>query len=281
MKKKKNKVNFNGELFSSKKKIFNTSNRAFLYGDALFETIRMFDGELPFLDKHIKRLRNGLSFLKYKIPKNYNAKFFQKEIKKIAKGNARIRLTVFRNSGGLYTPQDLNPQFLITASPLTQSKFHLNKKGLNIGLFDDFQLPCSTFSNLKTTNSLPYIMAGIYKEEQNLSDCLLLNEKGRIAEASSSNIFLFKNNEIITPSLSEGCISGTLRQSLIDIAKVEKLKIHEIPVTLSALQQAEEVWLTNAIQGIRWVKSFDNQYFYTNTKAKALLSKLNFLTEQV
>jgi len=279
MSKKKSKVNLNGEIFGSKKKIFDVSNRAFLYGDALFETIRMFDGKVPFLNHHIKRLKNGLSFFKYRIPKNYTAKFFQKEIKKIAGGNARIRLTVFRNSGGLYTPQDLNSQFLITASPLSKSKFHLNKKGLNIGLFDDFELPCSAFSHLKTTNSLPYIMAGIYKKEQNLSDCILLNEKGRIAEASSSNVFLFKNNEIITPSLSEGCISGTLRQSLIDIAKVEKLKIHEIPVTLSALQQADEVWLTNAIQGIRWVQSFDNQYFYTNTKAKALILKLNFLTE--
>ena len=278
MAKKKLKVNFNGEVFGSKKKIFNASNRAFLYGDALFETIRMFEGELPFLDKHLKRLREGLTFFKYKIPKNYTVPFFQKEIKKLTKGNTRIRLTVFRNSGGLYTPLDFSPQFLITATPLNESQFHLNKKGLNIGLFDDFQLPCTPFSNLKTTNSLPYIMAGIYKEEQNLSDCILLNEKGRIAEASSSNIFLFKNNEIITPSLSEGCISGTLRQSLIDIAKVEKLKVHEIPVTLSALQLADEVLLTNAIQGIRWVKSFNNEYSYTNTQTKTLLQKLNLLT---
>ena len=281
MTKKKSKINLNGEIFSSKKKIFDANNRAFLYGDALFETIRMFDGELPFLDLHLQRLRKGLSFFKYKIPKNFNSIFFRKEIKRIAKGNARIRLTVFRSSGGLYTPQDINPQFLITTSPLNNSKFHLNKKGLEIGLFNDFQLPCSLVSNLKTTNSLPYIMAGIFKKEQNLSDCILLNEKGRIAEASSSNIFLFKNDEIITPSQSEGCISGTLRQTLLDIAKVEKLKVHEIPVTLSALQQAEEVWLTNAIQGIRWVKTFDNQYFYTNTKAKALISKLNLLTKEV
>ena len=281
MSKKKSKLNFNGEIYASQKKIFDTSNRAFLYGDALFETIRMFEGELPFLDKHISRLQKGLTFFKYKIPKNYNVNFFQKEIKKIAKGNARIRLTVFRNSGGLYTPQKLSPQFLITTSPLKQAEFHLNKKGLNIGLFDDFQLPCTPYSNLKTTNSLPYIMAGIFKKEQNLSDCILLNEKGRIAEASSSNILLLKNNEIITPSLSEGCISGTLRQTLLQIAKIEKLKIHEIPVTLSSLKQADEILLTNAIQGIRWVKSFNNEYFYTNIKAKTLLLKLNLLTTKV
>ena len=98
MSKKKSKINFDGEIFSSKKKIFDVSNRAFLYGDALFETIRMFDGKLPFLNHHIKRLRNGLSFFKYKIPKNFNTTFFQKEIKKIASKNARIRLTVFRLS---------------------------------------------------------------------------------------------------------------------------------------------------------------------------------------
>jgi len=278
---KKSKINFDGEIYNSNKKIFDVSNRAFLYGDALFETIRMFDGELPFLEKHISRLLDGLIFFKYKIPKKYNADFFQKEIKKIAKGNARIRLTAFRNSGGLYTPKDLSPKFLITTSPLTKSKFHLNRKGLKIGLFDEFQLPCSTYPNLKTTNSLPYIMAGIFKKEQNLSDVILLNEKGRIAEASSSNIFLFKENELITPSLSEGCLAGTLRQSLLDIARNEKLKVREIPVTLSALKQADEVWLTNAIQGIRWVANYNDKYFYSNKIAKSLLQQLNLITKKV
>jgi len=281
MSKNKSKINLNGEIIGAKKKLFDSSNRAFLYGDALFETIRMFDGKLPFLHQHIKRLRYGLAIFKYKVPKKYNANYFQKEIKKISSGNARIRLTVFRSSGGLYTPQDFKPQFLITATPLKKSKFLLNKKGLDIGLFDQMKLSCTEMANLKTTNSLPYILAGIYKKEQNLSDCILLNQKGRIAEASSSNIFLVNKNKIITPSLSEGCISGTLRQSLLDLAKVNKLKIQEIPVTLSALQQADEVWLTNAIQGIRWVKSFDNKYFYTNTKAKTLLQKLNLLISKV
>ena len=247
------KVNFNGKIFSSDLPILKSNNRAFLYGDAIFETLRMFEGKLPFLENHINRMLKTLAFLKYSVPKKYSAHFFKKEIKKIASDNSRIRITVFRSDGGLYTPKNLRPNFLITSQPLKSSQFILNKEGLTLGIFDEVKLSQTPLSPFKTCNALPYILAGIYKKEQNLDDCILLNEKDRISEAISSNIFLFKKNKLITPSLSEGCVSGTMRSLIFKIASEENIIIQEKKISLSSLNSFEEIWLTNAINGIQWV----------------------------
>jgi len=271
-------INFNGKLFPPQQAIFKADNRAFLYGDALFETIRMFDGKLPFLNLHLERLIKGLHFFKYKVPKKYTSTFFQKEIKKIVKGNARIRITVFRSAGGLYTPKDQRPQFLITASPLSTARFEFPKKGLTIGIFKGSRLKCAPISNLKTCNSLAYIQAGLYKEEQNLDDCILLNEKNKIAEANSSNIFLLQKNKLVTPSLSEGCIDGTMRKLVFHIAQQEKIQIQEKALNLSELKKSKEILLTNSIQGIKWVKKIEpNIALEPPVLLPRLITKLNFL----
>ena len=273
---KKMNINFNGKIFPSDQAIFNSQNRAFLYGDALFETIRMSEGKIPFLKNHVNRLLHGLYFFKYKVPKKYTPSFFKKEIKKIAEGNARIRITVFRSTGGLYTPKNNRPQFLIEASPLASPHFSLNKKGLNIGIFDAVKLPCSPISNFKTCNSSPYILAGLNKQERNLDDVILLNEKGRIAEASSSNIFFIKKNKIITPSLSEGCVAGTMRKTILKIASEKNYSIQESTIKLPHLKNIEEIWLTNAISGIKWVVQIDQYFSHQNTShAPTFIKSLN------
>ena len=246
-------INFNGKIFPSDKAIFDSQNRSFLYGDALFETIRMSEGKMPFLGNHINRLLKGLYFFKYKVPKKYTTTFFQKEIIKIASKNTRIRITVFRSKGGLYTPKNNRPQFLISTSPLNSPNFSLNKKGLKIGLFNQLKLPCNPASNLKTCNSLLYTLAGLNRQEQNLDEVILLNENDRISETSSSNIFLIKKNIITTPSLSEGCVAGTMRKTILEIASEKKYIIQETSTKISQLQKFEEIWLSNAISGIKWV----------------------------
>ncbi|MFK7773088.1 MAG: aminotransferase class IV [Saprospiraceae bacterium] len=246
-------INFNGKIFPSDQPILDSDNRAFLYGDALFETIRMSEGKILFLENHVNRLLQGLHFFKYKVPKKYSLPFFTKEINKIASGNSRIRITVFRSKGGLYTPKNNRPQFLISISPLSSPSFSLNKKGLNVGIFDEIKLPRSPISNYKTCNSSPYVLAGLNKKERNLDDVILLNDKDRISEASSSNIFFIKKNKIITPSLSEGCVAGTMRKKILEIATEKKYLIQENPIKLTHLKNFEEIWLTNAISGIKWI----------------------------
>ena len=269
-------INFNGKIFPSDQAIFNSQNRAFLYGDALFETIRMSEGKIPFLENHVNRLLEGLHFFKYKVPKKFTPTFFKKEIQKIATGNTRIRITVFRSKGGLYTPKNNRPQFLISTAPLASPNFSLNKKGLKIGIFEEIKLPCSQISNLKTCNSSPYILAGLNKQERNLDDVILLNVKGRISEASSSNIFFIKKNKIITPSLSEGCVAGTMRKTILEIAAEKKYIIQEKTIKPSHLQNFEEIWLTNAICGIKWIAQIEqNNSLYSTSHAQKFIENLN------
>lgn len=251
-------INFNGKIFPADQPIFTSQNRAFLYGDALFETIKMSAGKILFFENHLERLFKGLHYFQYRVPKKYlSPTFFEKEIRKIASGNARIRLTVFRTNGGLYTPTNNRPQFLIETTPLQSSGFSLNKKGLQLGIFEDIKLSCAAISNLKTCNSSPYILAGLNKKVRNLDDVIMLNEKDRISEASSSNIFLIKKNNIITPALSEGCIEGTMRKTILNIALELGYTIHENPIKVHFLKNVEEIWLTNAISGIKWVAQIE------------------------
>jgi branched-chain amino acid aminotransferase len=271
-----NKINFNGKIISADQAIFNADNRAFKYIDGLFETIRIFNGKIPFLDYHFDRLEAGLLKLKYEIPEYFSVSFFTNEIQKLIseKGNQRIRLTVFRAAGGFYTPTNNHPEFLIESTSLKDAFFKLNKKGLHVSLFDEFRLPQNFLSNLKTCNSLPYILAGIYCKKEGFDDCFLLNNSGNIAEAVNSNIFILKNDTLLTPSLSEACVAGTMRKIILEIAKADHFKIEETSIEVSDLEQANEIWLSNAIRGIMWVEKF-NGIRFENKLAKRFVQLLN------
>lgn len=266
--------NLNGVLYSKDDYLIRAANRSFSYGDGVFETIRMFDGHLPFLADHINRLQGGMAYLNFDIPEAFTTSFLEQEIRKIGFGNAVIRLTVFREDGGLYTPTDNTPSFLITTREIDQSNFSLNEEGLSIGLFEDEHLACTPLSNFKTCNALPYILASQYCQEQELGDCLLKNEHGNLAEATSANLFIVNNKRVYTPSLLEGCIDGVLRKQVIKILQDNGQSIIEKSVTISDLHEADEVWLTNSVKGIRWVKSFQDTT-YKDTMVQEILVQLN------
>ena len=157
-------VNYNGKIIAADQALFTAKNRGFKYGDGLFETIRVFEGKIPFLDYHYDRLHKGFSILKFDIPNFYSIDFFRKEIFKLTngKGNHRIRVSIFRSEGGFYTPSNNHSEFLIENELLQNSSFQLNEKGLRIAIFEAIKITHNIFSPLKTCNSLPYILAGIY-----------------------------------------------------------------------------------------------------------------------
>ena len=274
-------INYNGELKPANALLFKSGNRAFRYGDGLFETIRVFNGKLPFLKIHIERLRDGLKMLKFENFDHLDTAFIETEIHKLIGhiGNHRIRLSIFRSDGGLYTPTDNRPEFLIESSALDASEFSLNSKGLNIGIYKETSLAFNSLSALKTSNSLPYILAGIYNKARGFDDCLILNTAERLCESISSNLFVIKERKIFTPPISEACIAGTMRKTIIRLAREEGLDIQEIPLSLDFLKTADELWLTNAIQGIRWVKSFEDKIF-ENPLAQQFVKHLNFKIQE-
>lgn len=275
-----NYVCLDGKYLPATEPVLMADNRSFSYGDALFETIRAYGTEAFFLEDHLERLLIGMKELKMDIPGHYSTNFFQKNISRTLTKNkifkaARVRLTVFRNSLGFYTPTNNEVSFLISVSSLKEDLFELNKKGYKIGLYDEIRKPQNILSNLKSANALLFVMAGIYKQDNNLDECLILNETGSIIESISSNIFILEGKNLYTPSVSEGCITGTMRKKIIELSGSLGLKAEKIKkLTVDNLLIADEVLLTNAIQGIRWVMGYGQRRFY-HKYAQLLTDALN------
>ena len=259
-------LNYNDQIIDQKEQIFTSQNRSYRYGDGLFETIRLIDGELHLFEQHIERLFNGVEFLKIKAPKNWNPDFFKQRImnlfekNKITK-NGRARLSIFRTDGGLYSPRSSKGDFVIECEEYANEGFPLNKKGLKIDIFTDMEKSTNVYSNFKTNNSLVYVLASIYKKDNDLDDCLIINSKNRVAEAISSNLFIVKNDQVITPPLSEGCVAGVMRTEILDIMNEHKIPHQENPVVLEDLFKADEIFMTDSIKGVRWVNAYKVKRF--------------------
>jgi branched-subunit amino acid aminotransferase/4-amino-4-deoxychorismate lyase len=270
----------NGSYIKSDNPILESKNRSFLYGDGLFETIHANGTEPQFIMMHMNRMLGSMKILKMVIPGYFSAEYFTNHIKGVLTRNkqfqgARVRITVFRNSGGLYTPEVNEVSFVIESDPLENDLYTLNQQGYKVEVFADIIKPDNLLSQLKTTSALPFVLAGIFKSENLLDDCLILNHSGRICESFSSNIFLVKGNKYYTPSLKEGCLPGIMRQVIIDIIENEGLYMNDdCSLTVEDLLNSDEIFLTNSISGIRWVVAFRQKRYY-NRSSKFLIKLLN------
>ncbi len=255
------------------------TNRAAKYGDGLFETIRVSNRKILFAEAHFERLYNGMQVLQLDTSDFTFADFeniLQQTLQVSSDVNLRIRITFFRTGEGLYTPKGHDFDFFVETTPLSSPIFELNKVGLQVGICPQVQLSTDILSNLKTISALPYVLAGLYKQKQGWDDCLLLNHRGDIAESIAANLFVYHNNTLLTPALSEGCIAGIMRKQLIAIALQQGIAVKETSITLFDLRQAEGLFLTNAIQGIQWIQSVaDIKKSYYPTIAASLLAQLN------
>jgi branched-subunit amino acid aminotransferase/4-amino-4-deoxychorismate lyase len=274
-----NFVLYNGVFQLAEEKLISHQNRAFCFGDAVFESIHCL-GTLPqFIENHWARLNHGMSVLKMSPGKEFTIAFLSEMIGKLLNKNrvykgARVRIVVFRDEGGLYTPDQNSISWIMESMPLENEKFELNKKGLTIDIFDEVHKPVNILSNIKTVNAIIFVLAGIYRKENKLDDCIILNQYGRLAEFVSSNLYLVNGNTIITPPLTEGCIAGTMRVSMIKAASLSGYKIEERGILEHHLLDAEEVFMTNAIRGIQWVGAYKEKRFF-NFAARKLIVRLN------
>lgn len=271
----------NGHLISVYEPSVSFANRAFRYGDSLFESIRLCNNKVMFLRDHITRLKLGMTVLRMNLPAEFNTENIYEFIIQLLKHNthapnARIRLTVFRNEGGFYTPETNDISFLIESEELPGG-YELNQRGFWVDIYADIKKSINKLSNIKTGNALMYVMAGISKQSMKLDECFIVNENGAICESISSNIFIVKNGTIYTTPLSEGCVAGIMRKQIMSMAAEYKILTFESPITTYTLLNGDEVFLTNSIQGIQWVGQFKEK-FYTNKMAQFFTEKLNKLT---
>ncbi len=269
----------NGEYVNINTFGFYNTNRAFRYGDSLFETMHAYGAKVQFLNDHLSRLTSSMLTLKMEIPQEFSIQYLDLKIHKLLDRNklyqgARIRFTVFRSDGGFYTPKTNKVSYIIESESISFSHYTLNNKGLQIDLFRKIRKPINLLSGLKSANALIFVMAGIHKKENKLDDCIIINEKGDICEFISSNIFIVKNDCIYTPSLQSGCIPGIIRNQIIKIAENPGFKIFEKNIKSETLSSVDEVFSTNAIQGIQWIGGYKNKRYY-NKVSTELIDILN------
>ncbi|WP_026898675.1 aminotransferase class IV [Daejeonella oryzae] len=274
-------INFNGELFPSDHPVMTISNRSFKYGDGLFESMRYVKGELKFVELHADRLRKGMKILKLDGYSQVDSYFINEKVEELIRRNkigpnARVRFTVFRNADGFYNPTANKMGYTLEVSKLPEPAYAANSKGLIIDVFDEVPKPVNILSNLKTNNSLVYVLAGVFKNQHQLDEVLILNQNGFLCESMSSNVFVVYEKHLYTPSLSEGCIAGVMRKVVMRLAKENNLKITEAQINPEILNQAEEVFLTNASSGIQWVMGYNKKRYFNET-SRFLLNKLNEL----
>jgi len=273
-------INFNGEIVPADTKLLTTANRAFKYGDGLFESMRMMKGQLKFAGLHADRLQRGMKALKIDGYSQMDAWFLKDMAEELAARNktrhGRIRLTVYRDAEGLYTPSVNKMGYCMELQPIDEPRYFLNGKGLIMDIFTDLPKPTNYLSNIKTCNSLTYVMAGIFKAQNKLDEVFLLNQNGFLCEAGSSNVFVWYQDHLYTPALSEGCVEGVMRQVIIDIARKNNIAVTEAQISPDILYEADEVFLTNAARGIQSVMGYGVKRYF-NRLCKVLLDELNKL----
>ncbi|MGB3163576.1 MAG: aminotransferase class IV [Chitinophagaceae bacterium] len=271
-----NSICFNGKFFSADEPVLLASNRGYRYGDGLFETMKVQQGNILLADYHFERLYTGIAMLQFEMPRLFLRQRTEDEILHLCKKNkceqlGRVRLSVFRGNGGLYD-EEKALQYLIECWPLNESVSKLNENGLVIDIYSEAEKSCDKFSNLKSANFLPYSMAALYAKEKKVNDCLVLNSTGSIADSTIANLFVIKNGIIVTPGLDEACVNGVMRRHLLKEIQNAGYDTREVTVSVNDLANADEVFLTNAINGIRWVRQFRDK-LYTNIKTTEIYNR--------
>lgn len=270
----------NGKITSSGSFGLSTDNRSFKYGDGLFETMRAINGKLPFWSFHFQRLQSGLEILGIET-KLLDSSSLEKSIIELLQHNehtdsARVRLSVYRKGSGSYIPESNDLGFVIESWKLNQNEFKLNEKGKIVDLFTKVKKPMNLLSMVKSANALVFVLAGRFAMENKLDDALIVNMDNELCEATSSNIFMIKNSQIYTPPLSSGCLPGTMRMVLISMLAAKGIKVAETKISPSDLIMADEVFLTNSIDGIAWIGGYKNKRYYKKY-AEILIKEVNNL----
>jgi branched-chain amino acid aminotransferase len=272
-------INFNGNIVSKDATVL-TNNRAFLYGDGVFETIKILNNKILFLEDHYFRLMSSMRVVRMEIPMNFTMEYLEEQILSTVNANSllsssRARITVYRNDGGYYLPKNNSISFLISVVALDNTLYAIEKVNYEVDLYKDFYISKQLLSSIKTTNKMINITGSIFASENGLDNCLLLNDSKNVVEALQGNIFMILGNKLITPPVSEGCLNGVMRKQVLNLAKkIGNLEVVEEVISPFDLQKADELFITNVIKGIQPITQYRKKNFAVN-KSMELLEKLN------
>ena len=270
-------INFNGTILQQSNQLIN--NRGFLYGDAVFETLRIVNNKILFFEDHYFRLMSSMRIIRLDIPDYFTPKFLEDNILKIHNeksnsGNSKSRITVYRSSEGKYKPESNLSSFIISSDFIDNPNYVLNSGKYKVDLYKDFFLDNQLISSIKSNNKIINVIASIYSKENNLENCILLNKEKMVVEFINSNIFLIKQGKIYTPTLKSGCLNGVIRKNLINILKLNSFEVFEDDISTFDLTKSDEIFGTNVVQGIFYISNYRKKE-YSNYLTKKIIDLLN------
>lgn len=266
-------INNNGTVFTNDAPTIHAGNRGHLYGDGVFESIRLMNGVPINLENHIRRLLEGAKAIKIRPATYFSTQFFEEKIIELCQKSeitegGRCRISLDRVTGGAYKPDSNEATFFIEVYPYETNNFELNSKGLEIDQYTDIKKQINFLSNYKTKSGLIYVMAAINATERKLDDVLIANDRGGILESSSCNLFVVSNGVLYTPGLEEGCLAGTMRMQIINLALKNGIKVYECNILPQNLLAADEIFFTNAIRGVNWISGYRTKRYFNNMARK-------------
>ncbi len=253
-------VNLNGQVMPGDQPVITLDNRAFHYGDGVFESIRVMRGRPLFLDAHWARLTEGLKVLRIEQPKELDRQRLERYIldlmERCGLQSGRCRLTVFRDAPGYYRPKAHTGAFTIELQPVPQEVYTLNHQGITVDIYPEMRKTVNALAVHKTLNTQLYVLSSLWCMERGLDDCLLQNDRGNIIESSAGNLFIVSNGVLYTPALTDGCLGGVMRMQVINLALANGIKVYECSLNPQNLLAADELFLTNATRGLQWAGAY-------------------------
>ena len=270
-------INFNGKIIGISDQL--TNNRGFLYGDAVFETLIIFNNKILFWEDHYFRLMSSMRIIRLDIPDKFTPDFFKENIIKIHNnisqtGNSRIRINIYRSSFGKYKPEKNTPSFIISCESINYSNYELNKGHYEVDLFKDYYLDNQLISSIKSNNKVINVVASIYASENGFDNCILLNKDKLVCEFINSNLFVIKEGKIYTPTLKSGCLNGVVRKNLFKILSSSSFELYEQDLSTFDITQSDEIFGTNIAQGIFSITKFRKKE-YDCSQTKKIITMLN------
>jgi branched-subunit amino acid aminotransferase/4-amino-4-deoxychorismate lyase len=259
-------LNFNGEVREAGVALLRTDNRGFRYGDGLFETMLFRGGRIRLGQYHFERLVGGMRLLGLEFQQAFDRTMLERLIGELCAVNgldsgvpARVRVTVFRGGAGLYNTLDKEAAYCIEVSGLTGGGW--KEDGFALAVFADGRKAIDAYSGIKSNNYQLSTVAGMFAAQQGFDDCLLLNNHGRVVETTMANIWWVREGRFFTPPLSEGCVAGVMRRWLLGALAAAGYDVREAPIRPEELAEMDEIFISNAIRGVQWVRDLSGQGF--------------------
>jgi branched-chain amino acid aminotransferase len=257
-------VFLNNRLVSKDRARISVFDHGFLYGDGIYETLRVYKGVIFMLDEHIERLFNSATLIGLKIPLSPGE--IRKAVYKTIKANriqdAYARITVSRGTGQPGLDPDLcpKPTFLIFANKFKKYPEEYYKRGVNVAIVTTRRNYAKALDpGIKSLNFLNNILAKMEAKKCGAYEALMLNYRGFLTEGTVSNIFFFKNGALYTPSIGSGILGGITRRIILDSAREMNLKTREGNFRKEDIYRADESFLTNTTMEVMPVACIDNK----------------------